>query len=74
MTREEAINELQSHADACWGGLNNAINKAITALRHENEQSKGCSSCNGGFGDNTMHFKEKGYHFCPWCGRRLEGS
>jgi hypothetical protein len=35
MTREEAINELQEHADAAWGGLSNAFNKAIQALRDQ---------------------------------------
>ena len=33
MTREEAIKELQSYAEASWGGLNNAFNLALTALR-----------------------------------------
>ena len=33
MTREEAIKELQSYADASWGSLNEAFEMAITALR-----------------------------------------
>ena len=33
MTREEAINELQSYADASWGSLNEAFETAISALR-----------------------------------------
>lgn len=33
MTREEAIKELQSYAEASWGGLNEAFNLALTALR-----------------------------------------
>ena len=33
MTREEAIEELQSYADASWGSLNEAFEMAINALR-----------------------------------------
>lgn len=33
MTREEAIEELQSYADASWGSLNEAFETAIAALR-----------------------------------------
>ena len=33
MTREEAIKELQSYADASWGSLNEAFEMAISALR-----------------------------------------
>ena len=33
MTREEAIKELQSYAEASWGGLNEAFNLALAALR-----------------------------------------
>ena len=33
MTREEAIKELQSYAEASWGGLNEAFNLALSALR-----------------------------------------
>ena len=33
MTREEAIKELQSYADASWGSLNEAFEMAIKALR-----------------------------------------
>lgn len=35
MTREEAIKELQSYADASWGSLNEAFQMAISALRHQ---------------------------------------
>ena len=33
MTREEAIKELQSYADASWGSLNETFEMAIKALR-----------------------------------------
>ena len=33
MTKEEAIKELQSYANASWGGLNEAFEMAISALR-----------------------------------------
>ena len=33
MTKEEAIKELQSYANASWGGLNEAFEMAIKALR-----------------------------------------
>lgn len=33
MTREEAIKELQSYADASWGSLNEAFEMALSSLR-----------------------------------------
>jgi hypothetical protein len=36
-------------------------------------ERNGCSSCDGGFGDNTLVFAARGYKFCPYCGRKLEG-
>lgn len=49
-----------------------AASVAIAALREKEERSKGCSACDGGFGDNTMVFYAGGYKHCPMCGRRLE--
>ena len=45
---------------------------ALSALREQAERSKGCVSCDGGFGDNTVEFKKLGYTTCPCCGKRLE--
>ena len=45
---------------------------AAEALREQAERSKECSSCDGGFGDNTVEFEKLGYAICPHCGRRLE--
>ena len=48
MTREEAIKELQSYADASWGSLNEAFEMAISALRpvSREEVEKVWSPCN----------------------------
>jgi len=35
VTREEAIKELQSFADSSWGGLSEAFEMAISALREQ---------------------------------------
>ena len=35
MTNKEAIKELQSYADNSWGGLNEAFEMAIAALREQ---------------------------------------
>jgi hypothetical protein len=48
------------------------IELALAALRSEAERGKGCVSCDGGFGDNTVEFKKLGYTTCPCCGKRLE--
>lgn len=73
MTREEAINYIQPIADsASLPRYAEALNMAISALREQEERSKGCSACDGGFGDNTMVFYAGGYKHCPMCGRRLE--
>ena len=76
MTREEAIERLEFHKQV-WmmvGGLDlsKVLDMAITALREQEERSRGCSACDGGFGDNTMVFYAGGYKHCPMCGRRLE--
>ena len=59
-----------------WNGrwANEALDMAIAALREQEERSKGCSACDGGFGDNTMVFYAGGYKHCPMCGRRLEDT
>lgn len=48
MTREEAIKELQSYADASWGSLNEAFEMAINALRSVSREQveKVWSPCN----------------------------
>lgn len=51
-----------------------ALYMAIAALKEQEERSKGCSACDGGFGDNTMVFYAGGYKHCPMCGRRLEDT
>lgn len=38
---------------------------------NKGKKSKGCTWCDGGFGDNTMEFRERGYRHCPYCGREL---
>lgn len=79
MTREEAIKELQSYADASWGSLNEAFEMAINALRPVSREqlekaewiwSTGdvytCSSC----GEKTHVDECMGtpiYNFCPFC-------
>ena len=45
---------------------------ATAAIREKQKRCHGCSSCNGGFGDNTIEFEVKGYNFCPVCGRELK--
>ena len=55
------------------GDSDNAVcATALDALREQAERSKGCVSCDGGFGDNTVEFKKLGYTTCPYCGKRLE--
>jgi hypothetical protein len=73
MTREEAIKVLEEMS--LWKYCDpeaEAAKFAIAALREQEERSKGCSACDGGFGDNTMVFYAGGYKHCPMCGRRLE--
>lgn len=87
MTREEAIEVMKSwawmqgetgkkdatvHWESTLDDVEEALEMAIAALREREEQSKGCSACDGGFGDNTMVFYAGGYKHCPICGRRLE--
>jgi hypothetical protein len=88
MTREEAIKMLEYLATDTTGALAgcdgdyaeflvrviDALDMAIAALREQEERSKGCSACDGGFGDNTMVFYAGGYKHCPMCGRRLEDT
>ena len=78
MTREEAIKELQSYAEASWGGLNEAFNLALTALRgptremaermqgewieYEHPHIICCTQCDYGTGPSEKT------RFCPSCG------
>ncbi len=52
--------------------IQEAFDVSIEALREQAERSKGCVSCDGGFGDNTVEFKKLGYTTCPYCGKRLD--
>ena len=45
---------------------------AVDALHEKAERSRGCVSCDGGFGDNAAEFEKLGYTMCPHCGKRLE--
>lgn len=73
MTHEEAIWYLQPIANsASLPRYAEALGMAIAAMREQEEQSKGCSACDGGFGDNTMVFYAGGYKHCPMYGRILE--
>lgn len=86
MTREEAIKELQSYADASWGSLNEAFEMAINALRPVSREQvekvfPGCALCNwGGLdfvgvdGDGIYLSKpaeNEKFRFCPVCGKPL---
>ena len=63
MTGREAIGIIITERDLyCPKKRYEAFDKAISALREREERSKGCPSCNGGFGDN------------PYCGRLLKGA
>jgi hypothetical protein len=86
VTREEAVEILTNLQNGhgvsysedyglCFGHKwMQAYEMAISALREQEERSKGCSACDGGFGDNTMVFYAGGYKHCPMCGRRLEDT
>lgn len=76
MTREESI-EVIEYARAFNEQntrLMRALDVAIKDLQESEERSKGCPSCNGGFGDNTIEFKKMRYTNCPYCGRPLKGA
>ena len=81
MTREEAIKELQSYAEASWGGLNNAFNLALAALRGPTramaEKMRGKWEAVPRFGVYDTACSKCGYapgirffssDFCPACG------
>ena len=86
MTRAEAIKELQSYAEASWGGLNEAFNLALTALRGPTREQvermfPGCALCNWGGLDYvgvdsdgiylSKPSKNEKFRFCPVCGKPL---
>jgi hypothetical protein len=100
MTREEAIKRLEDTFEA-WEGwvrkcpqdapaslLNKALDMAISALREQEERSKGCEFCKGakyiygelsasGHVDADHDFVHEQYGdlpICPMCGRRLEDT
>ena len=79
MTREEAIKELQSYADASWGSLNEAFEMAIKALRPVSREAwtaewtvdevgHKCSKCGEYLPDGEDVRKPQ---FCPECGRAM---
>lgn len=80
MTREEAIKEMQSYADSSWGGLNDAFEMSIAALREQEARSKGCEFCReASFTEKPFDVKTQRGHTvsvqfncCPVCGRKLE--
>ena len=60
-----AIEQLQRYVDA--------YDMAISALREQEERSKGCEYCNDILEYNKTHtFPKYVSPFCPVCGRRLE--
>lgn len=92
MTREETINILNEwvgigqlgescslHFEADLDDVDDALEMAISALREQEERSKGCDFCNADYAVMsgsymTLDFQHKSItpKFCPKCGRRLE--
>lgn len=91
MTREEAIETLANLPRASFAKYNTppfyeAIDMAVSALREQEERSKGCRLCKGakyiygelsasGHVDDDHDFVHELYGdlpICPMCGRRLE--
>lgn len=70
--REEHI--ASSNGIRFYPVIEQALDFAIADIQEREERSKGCVSCNGSFGDNTIEFEAQGYSFCPWCGRPLKGA
>ena len=85
MTREEAIKRLET-CDECGDCLtcaahDEALDMAISALREQEERSKGCEFCAetlkrfdhvlavADYCEDDIVYEPK---FCPMCGRRLE--
>lgn len=52
--------------------FNRDINFIKSLFSEQQEREKGCASCNGDFGDNTIEFHKSGYKNCPYCGRKLD--
>ena len=60
---EQAIRDLQLYVDARWGGRNDMLNLALTALSEKQERDKGCEFCScSEYPDSTLYQKE-GYIF-----------
>ena len=88
MTREEMLQLLESikFCDVDEVKKIKAMNMAISALREQEERSKGCEFCKGakyiygelsasGYVDSDHDFVHEQYgdlSICPMCGRRLE--
>lgn len=88
MTNEEAIERLSPYVDnECYTAEHQeACRMAISALREQEERSKGCEFCKGakyiygelsasGHFDGNHDFVNEQYGdlpICPMCGRRLE--
>lgn len=78
MTRQEAIKELQSYADASWGSLNEACDMAINALlpvsREQVEQLRGEWIGDNGEKVGTIDGTPLKSSTCSNCGNWLVGS
>lgn len=80
MTREEAIERLEDtfegwerwnpHNDSPASKLSEALGMAISALREQEERSKGCGHCLSEINKDMM--LAHGFAHCTDCGRRLE--
>lgn len=78
MTRAEAIHiieeDIQIDVRSCTNEevhtFITALNMAISALREQEERSKGCEHCLSGINKSMM--LAHGYACCTDCGRRLE--
>lgn len=74
MTREEAIKWLEYSKDTYegldYGAPRIAVGMAISALREQEERSKGCGHCLSEINKDMM--LAHGFAHCTDCGRRLE--
>ena len=75
---EQAIEWFESRkAGIALPGARMMNNLALTALRAQLEREKGCEYCNDPdmptFEADCMNHKDWHYHFCPMCGKKLEG-
>jgi hypothetical protein len=71
---ERTIRDLQLYVDVKWGGTNDMLNLALTALSEKAEREKGCEYCddNFKFWQAQISGELPNVRFCPMCGKRLE--